>query len=177
MTKRGWLTEHVTDDFLMGGKIRTRTRIGIGIGIIFVFVWLTWHSCSCQFVALCFRLPGIIISERPNPNPWTSEDLFVLSDTAQPLKLHASTLAIIKLRHQSARTRAAQLQIAMAITSGRGAKNGAVGWEHVLGPARRYRYRYYASPVQLGDYAIYKIWQRQKLHLPNAIERTNCQGG
>jgi len=65
----------------------------------------------------------------------------------------------------------------MAITSGRGAKNGAVGWEHVLGPARRYRYRYYASPVQLGDYAIYKIWQRWKMHLPNAIERTNCQGG
>jgi len=44
-------------------------------------------------------------------------DLFFLSDTVQPLKLHASTLAIIKLRHQSARTRAAQLQIARAITT------------------------------------------------------------
>jgi len=58
--------------------------------------------------------------------------------------------------------------------------------KHVLGPARRYRYKcgYYSSqvqtaylptvPGQLGDYAIYKILPLPQLHLQNAIEGIYC---
>lgn len=121
-----WLRGHVTDDFLWEKK-RIRLRIRIRIGFIFVFC--VTHLTQLQLPVCC-----PLFSATGNYHLRNTGDLFFLSDTVQPLKLHASTLAIIKLRHQSARTRAAQLQIARAITTrkswsrlGRwGGQNGAV---------------------------------------------------
>lgn len=182
-----WLRGHVTDDFLWEKK-RIRLRIRIRIGFIFVFC--VTHLTQLQLPVCC-----PLFSATGNYHLRNTGDLFFLSDTVQPLKLHASTLAIIKLRHQSARTRAAQLQIARAITTrkswSRLGRWGGPKWssrlrKHVLGPARRYRYKcgYYSSqvqtaylptvPGQLGDYAIYKILPLPQLHLQNAIEGIYC---